>query len=234
MEAPAPVLGYEAPGLQEKDRRDPPRWLGLVFLLGCSPLLVAPFVSFTWDTSPLAATTEIISSSEVRVTEEMFLGLLGVPFFLGIVIVLWQLRLIIRPRTAIAERVIAYTLAGITATIPLLFASFIVWQVIAEDDTWDVRMLLLLIPPLLLVAGAMLLWLVRRSKPARHVTSSICLDVAYLSNATFCVAIFASDRDIGWWLTAIGSCGLIAELVYIFVRAFQRRRLMVAAPAAAV
>jgi hypothetical protein len=50
------------------------------------------------------------------------------------------------------------------------------------------------------------------------------MHTAYLAHATPCLSAMSSDRQIGWWLTAMGSCGLLVELSLVLIGAIQRRR----------
>jgi hypothetical protein len=195
-----------------------------VFLLVSLPLAVAPFVSFTWSISPIYAVQEAFRMFRSGPSGDViFLGLLAAIFFLGIPIVLWQLRLLIWPRTTMPERVLAYALGALAGLMSCVFVGrWLIEAIRYWPSAYD--WLTVLSSPFVLIAGGVLLWFARRSHPPASTMPTICLHAPYLANAVLCLLGFWDRRDPGWWLTAFGSSGLLAELFFIFIRALQSSR----------
>jgi hypothetical protein len=78
--------------------------------------------------------------------------------------------------------------------------------------------------PAILCCGACFWWYVRQTRFDPNITPTIWMHTAYLAHATPCLSAMSSDRQIGWWLTAMGSCGLLVELSLVLIGAIQRRR----------
>ena len=67
-------------------------------------------------------------------------------------------------------------------------------------------------------------WWPRRIGDRAEARTTVALSLAYLANASQCLAWFGDARDLGWWLTLAGSIALVAELVWIAIAARRSTR----------
>src|SRR4051812_26851942 len=113
------VLDYQLPSSSPPSRLR--RALGLVGLL---PLAVAAFLPFTFGISPLTVAVALASESiAMRKWDEIKIGMLALPMFLGLPIWLWQLRLLISGRATTSERVFAIVIASLSVGLTMAFVA---------------------------------------------------------------------------------------------------------------
>jgi hypothetical protein len=182
----------------------------LLSLVGTAAL----FLPFTSGVSPWYA-----------VTNDKFLGgtfLLGAPFFLSILILIWQARRLIVDRVTTGEIVLAYLLAT-AAMLPiarLLGMATIDLATIDHSVREPEGMALFIAVWLLLLAN--MLQLLRNLRPtlSREAATEAFLLGAYLPNAVFCLIAFYPRRffsgwQIGAYLVATVSLGYLAAIVLL-------------------
>lgn len=205
-----PVLEYQSSALVAESR-----WRRVPFVLVAIPVAASPFFTFAFGTSPLDLVKSFIEG------ERSGLLILAAPFFLGPVILAWQVRVLVQPDNTRAERVIARIMA-------IGFASLTTWPFIygvwlgtgSAKDYFIVS-----IGPMVFCGGIGLLIFARSASLPRYIAPIIWLEIGYMGNALMClVGFYSSDPDLGWKLTAVGSAGIGAELLLIAIAAFNRRR----------
>jgi hypothetical protein len=157
--------------------------------------VAALFLPFTSDISPMDAAFDDA------------LWKLALPFFLSIPILAASIRWSFSGSMSLAERAVACTvaLAATAATLSFLWS--------ATDWTGDIEQWLYTsIPVATLVLGAFLLFGDSRPDASRSLWPVMALQVAYLANALFCLAVFAGDDLFDLQVGAY--CVLIAVIAY--------------------
>lgn len=163
-----------------------PRGLRIIFLLLASPLAVAPFVSFTSGVSPLYAVQYTVERlAERQAASELILVLMALPFFVGLPVILWQIRLLFGRSTTGAERLAAWILAGLSAAISLAFFAYYAYSRLRDLGGWDWHDLAVSIVPAVLLAGWVLLWVICKRRAPAQVITTIALYTAYLANGRY-------------------------------------------------
>jgi len=218
--APAILLDYQIP--QTAVRRTP-RWLNAVLLSLLFPAAVVPFVSFTYDISPLSALYEIGQRISDLRDSLLVIALISAPFFAGIVIVFWQLRALIRQPFSKPERIFAFWTAGASTLLTLGFCGYGMWQMLhngfdSEGVTFEC------IGLGVLLAGAVLLWISRRMGAGIDELASLAMNPAYLANAIICLVGFKDNPQAGWWLTLWCAVVMSGQTLLIPILAFRVRR----------
>jgi hypothetical protein len=174
------------------------RRIEIILLLAILPAAVAPFVAFTGKYAPV----DLVTGGPW----DPVLILLAAPFFLGVLLVLWQLRLCFDRACAPWERRLIYALATTSALVSMFCFALLQWL-------WPlVGLLAFLIPA---VCAALLWWLLRKASAAEIPSAALAL--AYLAHVALPVALFGTDkqRQIGWWLTLAAAIAVIAQLTLI-------------------
>jgi hypothetical protein len=194
-----------------EDAAAPSRLPRAAFLIGSLPLVVVPFVNFTWSVSPADVVRGVLTSG-ASVDQDVLLGLLAAPFFLGIPIFLWQARLLVSPAAATStEQRVARWLAATSGGMTLGFFAYGVFRMIRDGNPGP-DFAITVPGPLVIAAGTALLWWVRRAGLPARLAVTTALHTAYLANAVVCLVGFADDPRIGWWLTLVGTAVLTSEL----------------------
>ncbi len=155
--------------------------------------VAALFLSFTSDISPMDAAFD-----------DRFWKL-ALPFFLSIPILAASIRWSFSGSMSLPERAAAYTVALATAAITLSF----LWS--ATDGTEE-DWLYTSIPVAILVLGAILLFGNSRPDATRGLRPVMALQMAYLANALFCLAVFGGDDLFDMQVGAY--CVVIAVIAY--------------------
>ncbi len=177
------------------------RRTNLIFVFATLPAAVAPFVAFTGKYAPV----DLITGGPW----DPFLLLLAAPFFLGVPLVLWQLRLCLDRASAPWERRLVYALATTSALTSMFCFALLQWL-------WPLVGLLVFL--FQTVCAALLRWLLRKA-PAAEIPSA-ALALAYLAHVALPVALFGTDTQlqIGWWLTLVAALAVIAQLTLLVRR----------------
>jgi hypothetical protein len=195
------------------------RFIRAILLSATLPAAITPFLQFTWSTSPLDVIRDITYATVHQSPDlGMPFGLIAGPFFIGTILFLWQLRLLVWPRTSKAERVIMLSLAGTSALLTVGFFAMGIHDALnggraPSSDFWIVGSGQFI----LLLAGVLLLWLRKRGGSGNSL-ASLALHAAYLANAGICLLGFFHDYDAGAWLTLIAVPLLLFNVIQISLR----------------
>jgi len=155
--------------------------------------VAALFLSFTSNTSPMDAAFD----------DDLWK--LALPFFLSIPILAASIRWSLSGSMSLPERAVAYTVALAAAAVTLSF----LWS--ATDRTGE-EWLYTAIPVATLILGAILLLGDSKPDATRGLRPVMALQMAYLANALFCLAVFGGDD---WFDLQVGAyCVLIAVIAY--------------------
>lgn len=178
------------------------------------PAVVVPFVSFTWNTSPLDTVVELFRSGS-----DWIFVLLGAPFFLGIPIVAAQIARITSRNMSRWCRNAGFALASFSAALSLAFEGMMVLDILEDVGVDDLSgyVALLLVPAILAIAGIWL-WRTRRVADATS-QATVALVAAFLANASLCLFTFSDDPDLGWWLALAASVGMAIGAAQIVIAA---------------
>jgi hypothetical protein len=192
------VLSYAAPANVAAPRWPPLRIAQLVLGL---PALAAPFVTFTFNTSPLECVR-----SWPRDFEDATLFLIGCSFFAAFPIVGWQVRrLAWRTPPGPGERA-ALGLVALIATLP---AALVVARMLMElgnhlNGSIEIHIgetFLMLASTVAPFAAGVALAVVRARRGRWLAAWETLLVAGFLSNAALCLLSFHSDPELGYWLT---------------------------------
>src|SRR4051794_26952228 len=116
------VLDYQMPATRTAQMR---RWVHAIFAAMCAPAAVVPFVPFVYDYSPLFVCRYLIFDvGRDSSWERLLIFLLAAPFFGGIIIFLWHVRLLINLRTTRIERIAATLAAALSSLMTLGFVAY--------------------------------------------------------------------------------------------------------------
>src|SRR5438552_2560620 len=194
------------------------RWLRVVFLLAALPAAVTPFPSFTFNTSPADVAVEFVQMIVHRHNDSGWpLILIAAPFFGGIVISVWQIRLLVRSPATKSERLILLSLAAVSALMTVMFFAIGTGEMIREgrapsSDFWATAAG----PGVIIVALFLLAWLRRRASGENLV--SIALSAAWLANAAICLIAFMREYDPGGWVTLVATPLLLFNVILLSFR----------------
>jgi hypothetical protein len=216
------LLDYQAGNALE---RRTPRWLHALLLILLLPAAVVPFIAFTYDISPLSALWEIGQMVQ-RGSDQNDLWLiafLAAPFFAGLMIVFWQLRLLIRQLCSRTGRTVAFSVAGVSALMTLLFCGMGLWKMAHEGfDSESATFEGIGFGVLLLGGGCF--WLARRFRASGDELAMISMHASYLANAILCLFAFKSSRPLGWWMTMWACAVMVGHTALILIISFRARR----------
>ena len=165
------------------------------------PALVAPFLDFYWNVSPLQAALELFSDDSI---DTLPIALLGFGFFAAFPIIAWRTHLLLREPEQRARR--AYLAAALlawagTVALNVLWCRDVIQSV--REEGWefagDAYPFLLAAP--VAVFGLLVAWRLQARGNANR-AFTVVLTTPYLANATVCLLGFAdSDPTIGYVLT---------------------------------
>jgi hypothetical protein len=206
-------------------QRDPARqrvWQ-ILAALSLLPALIAPFVAFTFHTSPYDAAREIFSSGTLF-GSEFPLECLGLSFFIIYPLLAWRLRRMLWRRARGMELGIALAGALVAIAPACIVAGYILFEVVRSiiaHDSKIVPMEWLSLFGLvgILAGGGTMAIRIRRRDGA--VAIDALLIGAYLANAAFCLLAFHDDADVGDWLTL--SAAAILAVQFALLPAAARR-----------
>lgn len=209
--ASAPILNYGS-----ESRTPNPLMPGMLLLLGALPLVVVPFVSFCWEISPLFVVREFF----VRVLAhnyslDLILGLVAAPFFLGLVIPLWEFRRLMPLRVQYWEKAVIVMISGISALMTVGISVHMANDAVRHGISNDA--LLIFTGAAILMVGCAMHWRLRYTNH-RDLSPTTFLLVSYLANAFMCLCIFRDPASIGWWLTLVGCVAPVGWLVWAMSR----------------
>ena len=181
------------------------RWLfvGLAGVAG-----VTPWVGFAHEVSPWDVVWAMLRG-------ENFMDLWGflmlaAPFFVGVVRVLWTLRLAIGGRARFGERAGAWVM-GVGSL--CMTGYMVIFLMLPDTSSGDWQMWCAAASLGMMVSGGALAWWLWWRGRAAEVVATVPLYTAYLANAVVCMVAFVDQRSVGWWLTGVACGGLVAELV---------------------
>jgi len=182
------------------------RGVAILAALLSLPALVVPFVSFTWNTSPLDTIIAVFSGDEGWV-----FVLLGAPFFLGIPIVVAQITGVASFNITRAWRTVGFALAAFSTALSLTFDGMMALEMFEGGGSGEFSgYLVLILVPVILAIGAIWLWRTRQTAGATT-RMTVALAAVYLANASYCLITFSDDRDLGWWLALVSSLGIALD-----------------------
>jgi len=192
-----PILSYAAPADAPATRWTPMRVAQLVLAL---PGLVAPFVVFTFNTSPLDCLRDWDGFGQPT------FFLLGCSFFAAFPIVAWQIRQLARaaaptPWERVTLAIVALTtLVPVTVIVTIMLYGFARHLLLLEADLrWD-EVLILFTGLAPLITGVALS-IARRRRGRITAAIETLLVTGYLTNAAMCLLAFHADPELGYWLT---------------------------------
>jgi hypothetical protein len=154
--------------------------------------ILTPFLPFTASVSPLRVVVAETSSPEFGFIT------IALPFFLAIMILLAEARTIISGRFSSTEATIGYVSGVITACGTLGFTMLVLPSKAPSD--W---VFFSLLPWITLTFGMALIMWFRRRGASSAITALTAMQIAYIANATFCLAVFWSDWKSGAIVTAV-------------------------------
>jgi hypothetical protein len=172
-------------------------------LLGASlPAAASAIAPFTFNDSPWSVVDTLLAQMTGQApswTYDWTLQCLAAPFFLGVMIFAWRLRLLIAPATTKAERVAAWILAGI-ASVSMLT---LVGDALIQPPTRFIEWFAFLLSPTILIAGAGTIAIIVRRRGSPHVAPMLAMMLVYSANAVIPLIAFADLHacQIGWYFT---------------------------------
>jgi hypothetical protein len=166
------------------------RWspLDIAAALASVAGVAAIWLPFAWSTSPAKA------------LRDGDLWYLAAPFLLAIPIAAARIWVLVKGGVPPGAQWVSRALAGCAMAV---FAVFIVRALRDYPPGGDLEGWLMLLVALAIAAGWVALVLKWRPGPAAaHAAEAIALmEAAFLANAAFCLLGFASEREIGWYVT---------------------------------
>ena len=162
--------------------------------------VAAIWLPFAWSTSPAKALTD------------GDLWYLAAPFLLAIPIATARIWALVQGGLPPGAQWGARALAGCAVAV---FAVFIVGGLRDDWPGGDLESWLMLLVPLAIAAGWVVLVLRWRPGPAAAHTAeaTALMEAAFLVNAAFCLIGFASEREIGWYVTLAVSAAFAAHVI---------------------
>jgi len=162
--------------------------------------VAAIWLPFAWSTSPAKA---------LRDGDRWYLA---APFLLTIPIAAARIWVLVKGGVPPGAQWGARALAGCAMAV---FAVFIVSALREHPPGGDLEGWLMLLAPLGIAAGWVVLVLRWRPGPAAaHTAEAIALmETAFLVNAALCLLGFASEREIGWYVTLAVSAAFAASVI---------------------
>jgi 4-amino-4-deoxy-L-arabinose transferase-like glycosyltransferase len=208
--APIP-LQYAAPAPRGRERRTS----DVVFLLLMLPALVAPFVSFTYDVSPVEAASYLPEYPPriLSLEGEWTIVLLGYSFFIAFPILVWKMLRLFAPMARRWELRVA-RIASLLGAAPIVLV--VTAMVIDRFGNTSLDVSVLAIPLAALAAGGVLVvWTQRCRDPSDAI--KVMLVTPYLANAALCLYAFHESSShetpqLGYWLTALAAAIFTIEL----------------------
>ena len=200
-------------------------WWRWVFVVMAGVAGVTPWVGFADGVSPWAVVWEYISHGGLVGigSGEVFL-MIASPFFVGVVIFVWKVRLGSWDQTRAWERAGAWLIGaastGVTGYVVLCRILPEVWSHGRWNDSEGYCVLGSLAVMALGVATVIAFWW-RRGRA--ELVALVPLYTAYVANAVICITAFSDARNVGWWLTGVACAGLVAELVVCVIGVGKRR-----------
>ncbi len=216
-----PVLGYEP--ASEPARSVESRPARALAVLAAVPAAASAFVTFTLGYSPVGFLLEFAQQiASVRIIQDVILVLLALPFLLGVVLLAWHVRLLVRPPATRVEKWLCLSLAMLSAagTVAL---GFVVLPELDHDN--DLRTIVAIWLALLTVAvAASLLAYFVRTRGGAELPVTHAIGAAYLANAVVCLVAFYDDRQAGWYVTLVACGVMVAGVVLRFAPRLRRPR----------
>jgi hypothetical protein len=194
----------------------PPQRRGgsFLFLALSLPALVAPFVPFTHDVSPVNVIT--VAPGEIRASpDELMLWLLllvAIPFFLPILAAPLRVRLLVWGACTHHERAAAYAVAALA----LAAFAVVITALCREPGTFDAAAVLAVcgaVTPVVIGAAAFVR--VIRREDGADAAVRVALISPYAATAVLCLVVFYQDHGPGWWLTLPAAAAAIAEMLFL-------------------
>jgi hypothetical protein len=181
------------------------------WLIALLPGLVAPFVPFACDASPikmLAYGTLELAESRLMRTGEFATWLLSMPFFLIFPLVLWKVRRIMgRPSSRVGRRVAR--VMGNAATIVLIVVVALAARDADSSDLW--------LPVIATSAGVAMAICLEILLLMRAGAADDAVEVAmlgpYVMTLGVAIGTWHSEAKIGWYLSLLPAAGGLAELM---------------------
>ncbi|MCL2648548.1 MAG: hypothetical protein FWD61_16340 [Phycisphaerales bacterium] len=221
------ILDYSSPPTVVKF----PTPIRLIVLLFILPALVLPFVEYAVSiVSPLTAATEFFHRVVLRWTAQIFLAMLGLPFFVGIPLVLCHLRLLIFGELSKMERWTGFVVAVLGMAPVVAIISYVAIQLFFDHTGhWTKQEILaigiLVVPAVVIAFGVCVVWLL--GKHVSHGTRiCACLCITYAMGLIFCAVLIGiydpKHLSFGYWLSLPVIVGCLIDLTTLAVMAFRR------------
>lgn len=190
----------------------PRRYLLLFFSsLGTAAL----FLPFAWSISPWDAVYRVSRDSP----PDWQIGLLGLPFFLSIPILIWQARRLFASVPTKVEIAGAYVWSTVANAAITLTLGLMLFRMVSEEKNYAAEMALVLLPTCCLLLGNMLMLQrnLRIKLPSSASTEAFLLG-SYLPNAFYCLVgfgLFEGRLQSGAYVITIVSVGYVVAILVL-------------------
>jgi hypothetical protein len=180
-----------------------------LFLLAL-PALVTPFVSFTYNTSPL----EVVDDPPRWGSGEWILYLVALPYFFAFPILLWKARRLVFAITPGRGEQRAVLLSAIGLMIPTLI---VLGEMVSDlpqlirEGKFDSALMLSVAFITLFAGFAAAAWRCRCGDWLGGI--EVLLIIGYLSNAGMTLLAFHDRPELGYWLTVPVAASFAAEML---------------------
>ncbi|MGN6370822.1 MAG: hypothetical protein ACTHN5_21420 [Phycisphaerae bacterium] len=188
-------------------------WVGWVFVGFGVLAAVTPWVPFAHRISPWDVVWAFVTGAAGASGDAVPFLLIASPFFVGVVMGAWKVRLAIWRRCGGWERAGAWLtgMASMGATGFLLF--FLLVPEVVRGGRWnDSEGYCSMVGLGLIFGGAVAAWWLWWKGRRREVVALVPMYTAYLANGAVCMGAFWGAGELGWWLTGLVCGGLLAEL----------------------
>ena len=199
------------------------RSISLLLLIAAGTAGIATlFLPFIFDTSPVGMVLELFLISDAINWAWSLYALLAFPLFLPVLVSAASVRLMISGLFSRSERAVAYVASSMMAfsTLSFIILLFIVSGLPSFVHEW----LASTIPVLTLVLGVFVVIKNLRNKRSKEVSAVMAMQVAYLSNALFCLILFFGGWQIGAYCVVVTSIIYLLQVVLASVKSGVFRR----------
>jgi hypothetical protein len=211
MMTTAPViLAYAAHDVTAPRSR---RWR-LLWAATLLPAAVAPFLTFSWSTSPL----DVLRMDLFDSGGETGLVCAALGFLIVYPLSMWRIRMALVRPPGVVERPLMMPLA-LLCNAPLLIILMLGMPQLFSDGTrHDYTVMLMIVAGI--AAGVVVAMLCRRTSPSASIDALML--GGYITNALLCLLEFSENVGTGYWLTVV-SCAMMIPQLVLLPQAAQRR-----------
>jgi hypothetical protein len=191
---------------------------GTLSLLIAMVAALAAFLPFAVNTSAWSAVTLRVPGDQGN----WWHFLAGAPFFLAFAMIWLSIRSILSLRPRAAEQTVFWSLASISVCGTLLVEAPVLFRMGNLAQMGLHRQLTLVVPGfglLVLCAGVLI---ARRKMLSPDSAVMIALCAAYLTNATFCLGMYAPySPQSGWHVTIASVSAMALQVLWIFFASYR-------------